>query len=93
MGRAWTSQPPGMVSVRLNVSPETRLKLNELAGAAGVSMAQFTRRVVEAVCRSKMVSAQAVVEELRQEKLAQFAAPAKDSPKTTTKAKPSKRKK
>lgn len=72
MGRSWTSQPPGAVSIRLNVSPETRLKLSELAGAAGVPMSQFTRRMVEIVCRGKSISAQGIVEEMRKEKMIQF---------------------
>jgi hypothetical protein len=72
MARTWTSQPPGLVAVRLNVTPETRLRLNELAGRAGVPMAQLARRLVESVCAGKTVAADSLVAEMRQEKMAQF---------------------
>lgn len=72
MARSWTSQPAGRPAVRLNVTPETRLRLNGLAGSAGVPMARFAREVVEAVCRGETVNAEALVARLRQEKLEQF---------------------
>jgi hypothetical protein len=72
MGRSWTSQPPGLVAVRLNVTPETRLKLNKLAGAAGVAMSRIARELVEAVCNGETVTAERLVARMRQEKLHQL---------------------
>jgi hypothetical protein len=76
MGRSWTSQPPGLVAIRLNVTPETRLKLSELAGRAGVPMAQFVRQLVEAVCSGETVHADGLVAQSRAEKLTQFSSSA-----------------
>lgn len=51
-GRKWTSNPPGSVSIRLNVSADVAIAFRALAKSLGTTNADLARRLAEAAANA-----------------------------------------